>query len=110
MRKLPDFFDEQEIAIVESGEQTGMIQKAFLSIAEDLRAQEDLHNKIVSAMTYPLIILVFLSIALMIVFIYVIPQLLPILTGTIEDLPWSTRSLIATSTFFRENFLFILLI
>lgn len=79
MRKLPNFFDEQEIAIVESGEQTGMIQKSFLAVAADLRSQEELRSKISSAMTYPIIIMIFLCIAISVVMIYVIPQLMPII-------------------------------
>ena len=79
MRKLPNFFDEQEIAIVESGEQTGMIQKSFLAVAADLRSQEELRSKISSAMTYSIIIMIFLCIAISVVMIYVIPQLMPII-------------------------------
>lgn len=108
MRKLPNFFDEQEIAIVESGEQTGMLQQAFLAIAKDLRSQEELRNKIISAMTYPFIIMIFLGIALSVVMIYVIPQLMPIIAGAAGELPWTTKSLIATSDFFRNNFLFMI--
>lgn len=79
MRKLPNFFDEQEIAIIESGEQTGMIQKAFMAVSLDLRSQEELRGKITSAMTYPIIIFLFLCIAISVVMIYVIPQLMPII-------------------------------
>ena len=107
MRKLPNFFGEQEIAIVESGEQTGMLQQSFLAIAKDLRSQEELRNKIISAMTYPFIIIIFLIIALTVVMIYVIPQLIPIIAGVTGELPWTTKSLIATSDFFRNNFLFL---
>jgi type II secretory pathway component PulF len=107
MRKLPDFFDEKEISIVESGEQTGMIQESFLAIASDLRGQEELKNKIVSAMTYPVIIILFLILAISIVMIYVIPQLMPIIGGMSDDLPFTTRALIGTSSFLQDNFLFI---
>ncbi len=110
MRKLPNFFHEQEIAIVESGEQTGLIQQSFLAIARDLRAQEDLRNKIVGALTYPFIILIFLCIALMVVMVYVIPQLMPIIGEMTSDLPWTTRSLVATSNFFKEYFIYIILL
>ncbi len=110
MRKLPNFFYEQEIAIVESGEQTGMLRQAFLAIARDLREQEDLKNKIISAMTYPIIIMIFLIIALSIVMIYVIPQLMPIIGNMAGDLPWTTRSLIFTSNFFRYNGIYLILI
>lgn len=109
MRKLPNFFYDQEIAIIESGEQTGMLQSSFLSISKDLRMQEELKNKIMGAMTYPIIILFFLVIAFCIVMIYVIPQLMPILASSTSELPWSTRSLIATSDFLRNN-IFVLLV
>lgn len=108
MRKLPNFFDEQEIAIVESGEQTGMIQASFLAIANDLRGQEELKNKITSAMTYPIIIMLFLVLAITIVMIYVIPQLMPILWSVSGDLPITTKALIWTSTFLKENILLII--
>lgn len=110
MRKLPNFFYEQEIAIVESGEQTGMIQQAFLAIAKDLRSQEELRNKIISAVTYPFIIILFLFIALSVVMVYVIPQLMPIIADASSELPWSTRTLVAASSFFRDNFIFIIMI
>lgn len=110
MRKLPNFFDEQEIAIVESGEQTGMIQKSFLAVAADLRSQEDLRSKISSAMTYPIIIMIFLCIAISVVMIYVIPQLMPIIGNLWSDLPWTTRSLIGTSEFMQNNIVFIIAI
>ncbi len=107
MRKLPNFFDEQEIAIVESGEQTGMIQKAFMAVSLDLRSQEELRGKITSAMTYPIIIFLFLCIAIAVVMIYVIPQLMPIIWDLWGNLPWTTRSLIATSDFMKGNYVFI---
>jgi type II secretory pathway component PulF len=107
MRKLPDFFDEKEISIVESGEQTGMIQESFLAIANDLRGQEELKNKITSAMTYPVIIMLFLILAISIVMIYVIPQLMPIIGSMTSDLPFTTRALIGTSNFLQSNFVYI---
>lgn len=109
MRKLPDIFDDQEIAIVESGEQTGMIQESFYAIAKDLRDQEDLRNKITSAMTYPVIILFFLVLAITIVMMYVVPQLIPILESVSSEPPLMTRALISTSMFLKENIFFILL-
>ena len=109
MRKLPNFFNEQEVAIVESGEQTGMIQQSFLAIANDLRGQEELKNKITSAMTYPVIIMLFLVLAISIVMIYVVPQLMPIIGNMTGELPFTTKALIWTSTFLKDNIIFILI-
>lgn len=103
MRKLPNFFWEQEVAIVESGEQTGMIQESFLAIANDLRGQDELRNKITSAMTYPIIIMIFLVLAVMVVMVYVVPQLIPIIASMSSELPFMTKALIGTSNFLKEN-------
>jgi type II secretory pathway component PulF len=109
MRKIPNFYDEKEIAIVESGEQTGMMKNTFESIARELRMQEDLRRKVVGALTYPFIILIFLLIALVVVMVYVIPQIMPIITEMSGELPWSTRSLVAVSEFMQHNFFLFLL-
>lgn len=106
MRKLPNFFTEQEVAIVEAGEQSGNIQSAFSSLAADLRDQEDLRRKIVSASIYPFIIFLFLILAVTIVMIYVVPQLAPILADT-GNIPFTTRTLIATSDFLKAYFFHI---
>ncbi len=84
MRKFPDFYREKEIAIVESGEQTGMLRDAFQAIAVELRMQEELRSKIIGALTYPFVILFFLIIALTLVMTYVVPQILPLI-GEMTD-------------------------
>lgn len=109
MRKIPDFYGEKEIAIVESGEQTGMMQKTFSEIATEMRMQEDLRRKVIGALAYPFIILFFLILALIVVMTYVIPQIMPIITEMTTDIPWSTRSLVAVSEFFSHNIIYILL-
>lgn len=59
-------------------------------------------------MTYPVIILLFLILAVSVVMIYVVPQLLPILGNMTGDLPLTTRALIGTSNFLKENIFFLL--
>lgn len=56
-----------------------MLQKAFLALANDLRDQETLRGKIIGAMTYPVIVMIFLALAFVVVMVYVVPQLLPII-------------------------------
>ena len=57
-----------------------MLQKAFLALANDLRDQEVLRGKIIGAMTYPVIVMIFLGLAFIVVMVYVVPQLLPIIS------------------------------
>jgi type II secretory pathway component PulF len=108
MRKMSNFYTEKEIAIVESGEQTGMLVKAFRSISAELRMQEDLRRKVIGALTYPLVIMGFLILALTVVMTYVVPQIMPIIAEMTTTVPLSTRSLIAVSNFLRDNIVLLI--
>lgn len=108
MRKLPNFYSEKEIAIIEAGEQTGMLKDTFMAISVELRMQEELRSKVLGALTYPIIILIFLVLAIAVIMIYVIPQIMPVIVEMATDIPFSTRSLIAVSEFLQHNFTWIL--
>lgn len=108
MRKIPNFYTQKEIAIVEAGEQTGMLRVTFNAIATELRMEEDLKRKVVGAMVYPMIIVFFLVLALLVVMVYVIPQIVPVITETGTALPWTTKSLVMVSDFLRNNIIVIL--
>lgn len=110
MRKFPDFYTQKEIAIVESGEQTGMLKDAFMAIASELRMQEDLRRKVIGALTYPLVIMFFLVLALTVVMTYVVPQIMPIIAEMTTEISLSTRSLIWVSNFLRHNIVFIIIV
>jgi type IV pilus assembly protein PilC len=110
MRKFPNFYDEKEIAIIESGEQTGMLKDSFQAIAAELRMQSDLRSKVIGALTYPFVIMFFLVLALTVVMTYVVPQIMPILAEVTTKISFSTRSLIFASNFLRDNMIFIVII
>lgn len=108
MRKIPGFFGDKEIAIIESGEQTGMMSISFAAIAREMRMQEDLRRKIVGALAYPFIIFFFLLLAIIVVMVYVIPQIMPMIAEMTTDIPLSTRSLIFVSDFMKNNVWYII--
>ena len=110
MKKLPTTFDRREIAIIEAGEASGTIQKSFMNLAKQLREQEELKKKITGALTYPLIIMVFLGIAVTVIMTYVIPKIQPLFVSNDVELPFATKSLIATSDFMINNFVLLLFV
>ncbi len=110
MRKFPIFYTEKEIAIVESGEQTGMLKDAFQAIASELRMQEDLRRKVIGALTYPFVIMFFLVLALTVVMTYVVPQIMPIIAEMSTEISFSTQSLIWVSNFLRHNIFLIVMV
>lgn len=104
MKKLPRTFGRAEVSIVESGEQSGTMQKSFWSIAADLRGREEIAMKLKAALTYPVVIMAFLMAAVLLVMTYVVPKLVPLFQTSGTELPGATASLMATSNFFRDNF------
>ncbi len=110
MRKIPNFYNTKEIAIIESGEQTGMLQETFQAIADEMRMQQDLKRKIIGSLTYPFIIFMLLILAISVIMIYVIPSIIPMIAEMATEVPFATQSLIATSDFLRNYIFWILLI
>jgi type II secretory pathway component PulF len=110
MKKLPTTFDRREVSIIEAGESSGTIQKSFTNLAKQLREQEDLKKKITNALTYPLIIMLFLGVAITVIMTYVIPKIQPLFANNGVELPMVTQSLIGTSNFIINNFILIIIL
>ncbi len=108
MKKLPEVFDKKEVAIIESWESSWTMQKSFENLAVQLREEEELRQKAKSALIYPLIIMIFLVIAVLVIMTFVIPKLSDLFTSAQVELPFATRSLIFVSNFVINNFYLII--
>jgi len=109
MKKIPSIFEAWEISIIEAWESTGQLSKSLMKLSEDLKKIHELKNKIKTALTYPLIIFLFLGLALSIVLTYVIPSIKPLFEDAGVELPLATKALLATSEFMINNIWFIFL-
>lgn len=110
MKKIPQIFKDSEISVVESGENVGQLAKSLMKLSEDLKKVYELQNKIKTALTYPIIIFLFLILALIIVLTYVVPAIIPLFADSEVDLPVATKALLATSNFVVNQFWLILLL
>lgn len=108
MKKMPEVFEDAEVAIIESWENSWKLYMALATLSEKMREKYELKKKIKWSLTYPMIIIIFLIIAVSIVMIVVIPALLPIFESSDVELPIATKALVATSDFFTANILAIL--
>lgn len=110
MKKNPWIFDKKEIAIIEAWESSWTMQKSFESLAVQLREQEELKQKAKSALTYPVIIMLFLIVAVVVIMTYVIPKLRPLFENANVELPLSTKALVFTSEFIINNFVVLIIL
>lgn len=103
MKKIPSVFLSSEVSIIESWETTGELSKSLMRLSDELKKNHELRNKIKWSLTYPIIIFLFLFLALNIVLIYVIPNIKPLFADADVALPVATQALIAVSDFVRNN-------
>jgi MSHA biogenesis protein MshG len=87
------------LSIVNVGETTGSLEQAFLQISHYLQREKDTENRIKTALRYPGMVIAAISIALVIVNMYVIPAFKDMFDKMGAQLPWQTRLLMSISEF-----------
>jgi type IV pilus assembly protein PilC len=102
LAKYPKIFSTFSVNLIKSGEVSGRLQESLIYLADHLEKEYYLISKVRGAMSYPAFILGAFLIVGVLVVVMVIPQLTSILTETGQELPWSTKVVIATSEFTRK--------
>ncbi|RUO80139.1 MSHA biogenesis protein MshG [Idiomarina tyrosinivorans] len=97
------------IAIVHVGENTGQLEQSFQQLAEYLEKEQDTRKRIKAATRYPSFVVIALVIAMFVLNLFVIPTFAKMFDQFGVDLPWATRVLIGTSTFFVSYWPLLLL-
>lgn len=87
------------ISIVNVGEASGGLEQSFLQISRYLEREKETQNSIKSALRYPTMVIFAISIAMVIVNIYVIPAFKGVFDKMGAELPWQTRLLMSISDF-----------
>ncbi|HGS5166860.1 TPA: type II secretion system F family protein [Vibrio harveyi] len=88
------------VSMINVGENTGRLDQALLQLANYYEQELETRKRIKAAMRYPTFVIVFITIAMFILNILVIPEFASMFTRFGVDLPLPTRILIATSNFF----------
>lgn len=95
--KQPKVFDNIFINMIEAGESSGTLGLVLLKLADLKEAQQRLKGKVVSALTYPVLMMV-VAVGMMIgIFAFVIPQMAKIFESMHKKMPPLTAFLIGLS-------------
>ncbi len=70
-----EYFSDVYIALIKAAEKGGLLDKVLSRLADNLERSEDLNKKIKSAMFYPSIVIVAMGGVLLVMNLFVIPQL-----------------------------------
>ncbi|OQX84408.1 MAG: hypothetical protein B6D63_04685 [Candidatus Latescibacteria bacterium 4484_7] len=97
LMKRRDVFSDSYISMVEAGEAGGMLPEVFSRLATILEIEKERREKIKSAVTYPIILIIAAVGGMTFLVVSVFPTFVKIFTRAHIRLPWTTRSLILVS-------------
>ncbi|OGD57133.1 hypothetical protein A2V71_01715 [Candidatus Berkelbacteria bacterium RBG_13_40_8] len=99
LEKHPNIFPKLYISVTASGEQSGKLDQVLERLADQLQKDYDLITKVKAAITYPIIIVCALLGVVVLMLVFVVPQLKSIFSEMGVELPIFTRILLGTSDF-----------
>lgn len=91
LANYPQQFSKVYVALIQSAEEGGILDKVLERLANNLEKAEDIHKKVKSALFYPGIIVSGVVIVIVMMNIFVIPQMGALYTSLNLELPLMTR-------------------
>jgi len=108
--KHPKIFNRLYLNLVRAGETSGTLDSVLERIAAFQEKELALRGKIKSALTYPVVVLVFAILITYFLLTTIVPQFAGILAQLNAPLPFITRMLMAVSNFLQHQILFLVAI
>ena len=105
----PAVFTPLFVSLIHVGENTGRLDEALLQLSQYYEKEVETRKRIKEALRYPSFVIGFIGIAMVILNTMVIPKFASMFERFGVDLPLPTRMLIATSNFFVDYWVLLLL-
>ena len=99
---FPTVFPDLYRATVAAGEQSGHLDTVLERLADYTETREQLRNRTLGALLYPIVLFVICSLIVFMLLTYVVPKIVTQFEHSKAALPLLTRVLIAWSDFMRE--------
>jgi type IV pilus assembly protein PilC len=104
MARHPKAFDRLYVNMVRAGEIGGVLDVILQRLADFMEKAQALRRKVVGAMIYPIVVVVFAVAIMMGIMMFVIPSFANIFSDMGAELPAITRGLMATSNWIKDDF------
>jgi type IV pilus assembly protein PilC len=101
--QFPAVFDDLFIKIIFAAEQAGTLSESLEQLATHIKRQYDLRSKIMSAMFYPLLVVISSLVISIALSIFVLPKITSLFRSFDQELPFTTRMIINFSKFMSEQ-------
>jgi general secretion pathway protein F len=110
LAEFPRVFPEIYRATVSAGEQAGHLDNVLERLATYTESREEMRQKILAAMLYPIVLTVMCFIIVSALLVFVVPKVVSVFEASKAQLPLITRALIATSGFLKSYGIWLLIL
>lgn len=107
MERSPETFPRVYVAMVEAGETGGFLDLVLGQIADFQAREKELKSKVMTALMYPIILLILAIGVLIFLMVFFIPRFQLIFAGFNAELPLITQIIVKTSQVVRSYGLFL---
>lgn len=110
LARYPQVFSDFFIHMIRSGETTGKLDETLNYLADQQEKDYDLQSKIKGALIYPVFIIGGITVVGVIMMVFVVPKLTAVIIESGAELPFTTKVLIAASSFLANQWWLLLII
>lgn len=97
MKKFPGVFSDTYISMVTAGDSSGNLDIVFTKLADYLEESASIKQKVISALTYPVVLIGFSIVVIISLLAFVLPQVVGQFIKAGAELPFITKFLIGIS-------------
>src|SRR5438093_4715011 len=107
MARHPKVFSRLYVAMVEAGEAAGILDQVLDRVAFQIEKETQIKRRVKGAMIYPTMVLIFATLVLIGMLMFLVPIFVDIFKTLGGDLPTLTQYVVTMSDFLRNNWMFI---
>lgn len=109
LKAYPTVFSPFYVSMLKTAESSGTMDEILVNLATHMEKERALRSKVISALIYPAVILVVMTIVLIAMMVFVVPRLTNVFNSFKAELPITTRALIVFSNFLINHYVILLL-
>jgi type IV pilus assembly protein PilC len=107
MGRHPKIFSRLYISMVEAGEAAGILDQVLDRVAFQIEKETAIKRRVKSAMIYPTMVLIFATLVLIGMLMFLVPVFVKIFQDLGGELPMLTQWVVNVSNFLRGNYYFV---
>ncbi|NQZ13669.1 MAG: type II secretion system F family protein [Alphaproteobacteria bacterium] len=110
MEKHPKIFNNLQVSLMASGEKSGNIEGSCIQLIKFLKWVDAMQTRVRKATRYPMILMFAVVATVVIMMAFVVPKIVAFLGELDQELPAATKALMATSDFFVNYWMWVLIV